>query len=459
MQEQMMHTTPPEQNYVHGFRTLPPTMLEVLRAQLGLLLTVEGLMLCQTYFRDTERREPTVGELRFLDLYARKMALRPEVLALQAPQFENPDDERVWQDLCRKAAALSKNGISPQTVPEILSACTKYLSRSGREAHYPTLRLTDPCSYAAAGYHAPKTDTDLIATTSLRKSPVPEQELALLALSPTGNAPFPAEITAFLQRYTSAIHPLGYIGEDGLLSHLLDIGCGLEIDLAGLSTDGAEPSVSTVEGLAANTLLVLTPAANLPLLFAQNATLTLLGHSLKDTRVVIRRGVFTLASLSLDFLPRWHQKRRFSPLVPMSTAHTATASDIRTESDTLIGTVKATGRGLPAILTLIHDLFLQGACFAEMSITATLTLPLATEADIANAMPLLLDYHRVTAELALPGTEGQLYCQKSLLEPTLTVAIAVKKVAAPSTETVERLQAALSTENFGALREILYENL
>lgn len=459
MQEQMMYTTPPEQNYVHGFRTLSPAMLAALRAQLGLLLTVEGLMLCQSYFRDTERREPTVGELRFLDLYARKAILRPQALALQTPQFENPDDERVWQDLCRKAAALSKNGISSQTVPEILSACTKYLSRSGRESHYPTLRLIDLCSYAAAGYHAPETDTDLIATASLRKSPVPEQELALLALSPTGNAPFPAEITAFLQRYASAIYPLGYVGEDGLLSHLLDVGCGLEIDLAGLSTDGTEPSVSTAEGLAANTLLMLTPAANLPLLFAQNTTLTLLGRSLKEARVVIRRGVSTLASLSLDFLPRWHQKHGISPMVPTSTAHTATASVIRTEGDALIGTVKATGRSLPAILTLIHDLFCQGACFGEMSITAALALPLATEADIAAAMPLLLDYHRVTAELALPGTEGQLYCRGELPEPTLTVAIAVKKTAAPSAETVERLQAALSTANFGALREILYENL
>ncbi|MBP3395591.1 MAG: hypothetical protein J6L87_00330 [Clostridia bacterium] len=461
MEEQMMQTATPDQSYIRHFCTLPPADLMSLAAELHLSLTAEGMLFAQSYFRDAERRDPTVGELRFLDLYARVAALSPEALTLDAPRFESEDDTRIWNDLCRKAQtlALAENPISPQTVSEILSVCGKYLSRSGRSAQNESLTLLDPCTYVITEHEAPVGDEALVASPHRPEVIRPMPGLALLMLSPTGSGSFAEEIVAFLHRYPGAMQPLCYVGEEGLLPHLVHADYGLELDLVGLHSAGSDDMVSALTNATHHTLLLITHEANLPLLFSQGAPLSLLGRTQREARLLIRRGATMLASLSTDFLLRWHQKRAISPTVPAATTHTVSAPLLRVVGDTLIGTVKATGRALPAMMTLLHALFLQGARFEEMSMTAALTLPCATEKNVALALPMLLDYHRVAAELAWPATEGQVCCREQLAEPTLTIAIAVQKAALPTNEATEGLLAALSAADFGALRKILYEKL
>lgn len=459
MEEQMIQALTLEQSYIRHFCTLLPADLMSLSAELQLSLTAEGMLFAQSYFRDTERRDPTVGELRLLDQYARHAVLSPEALAIDAPHFTNEGDARVWNDLCRKAEALTENPISPQTVSEILSVCGKYLSRSGRCAHFEGLTLTDPCTYAAVKFTAPESSTAAIATLQLPTVARPAPGMALLMLSPREDEHFPEEIAALLSRYPGAFQPLCYIGEEGLLAHLIHADCGLELDLVGLPIAETADRIASLTNVAQHTLLLITHEPNLPWLFSQNLSLTLLGRTRREERLLIRHGTTVLVSLSSDFLLRWHQKRVISPTVPTASAHTTTAPLLRDEGQARIGTVTATGHALPAIMALIHDLFRQGAHFGHMSITATLALPSTTEKDVAAALPLLLDYHRAVAELALPGTAGQVCCQSQLTEPALTIAIAVQKAQSRTDEAIEGLLSALSAADFGALRKILYENL
>lgn len=54
---------------VDGFCEMPEPDLEALRSELGLAMSLEDLTFCQGYFRETERRDPTLTEIRVLDTY------------------------------------------------------------------------------------------------------------------------------------------------------------------------------------------------------------------------------------------------------------------------------------------------------------------------------------------------------------------------------------------------------
>jgi phosphoribosylformylglycinamidine synthase len=104
---------PPNVAIMSGFRLRTRDELEALRADLGLAMRFEDLAFCQTYFRDTEKRDPTLTEIRVLDTY--------------------------WSDHCRHTTFLTNiNRIdidpSPFTQP-IAGALDGY--RAAREKVYP----------------------------------------------------------------------------------------------------------------------------------------------------------------------------------------------------------------------------------------------------------------------------------------------------------------------------------
>ena len=65
-----------------GFNGYSESQLDLFRQEMGLAMSLEDLVFCQTYFRDTEGRVPTITEVRVLDTY--------------------------WSDHCRHTTFLSK---------------------------------------------------------------------------------------------------------------------------------------------------------------------------------------------------------------------------------------------------------------------------------------------------------------------------------------------------------------
>jgi phosphoribosylformylglycinamidine synthase len=60
---------PPEVEILQGFLDRSPAELNLFSASLGLAMSLEDLLFCQAYFRDTEKRDPTITELRVIDTY------------------------------------------------------------------------------------------------------------------------------------------------------------------------------------------------------------------------------------------------------------------------------------------------------------------------------------------------------------------------------------------------------
>ncbi len=66
---EMSAPVPPDVSVLKGFGSLGKDGLKALVAEMGLAMSEADLEFCQTYFRDTEKREPTVTEIRVIDTY------------------------------------------------------------------------------------------------------------------------------------------------------------------------------------------------------------------------------------------------------------------------------------------------------------------------------------------------------------------------------------------------------
>ncbi|MBN1130966.1 MAG: phosphoribosylformylglycinamidine synthase [Chitinispirillaceae bacterium] len=60
---------PPDVPILNGFCGMTAKQLEQTRLHLGLAMRLDDLAFCQTYFRETEQRDPTLTEVRMLDTY------------------------------------------------------------------------------------------------------------------------------------------------------------------------------------------------------------------------------------------------------------------------------------------------------------------------------------------------------------------------------------------------------
>ena len=65
----MQADTPPDVEVIKGFIDFTPAQIAEFAKELGIAMTAEDLVFCQTYFRDKERRDPSFAEIRVIDTY------------------------------------------------------------------------------------------------------------------------------------------------------------------------------------------------------------------------------------------------------------------------------------------------------------------------------------------------------------------------------------------------------
>lgn len=66
---QMKSEVPPDVKILDRFIESSKEELEKIRVSMGLAMRLEDLLFCQAYFRDTEKRDPSLTEIRLLDTY------------------------------------------------------------------------------------------------------------------------------------------------------------------------------------------------------------------------------------------------------------------------------------------------------------------------------------------------------------------------------------------------------
>ena len=131
--------TPPDVPVLEGFNSRTAAGLEQMCAELGLAMKPQDLAFCQVYFRDTERRNPTLTEIRMLDTYWSDHCRHTTFLsALEDIQVEKgPYSDAICQALQDYEATRKRVHTSPgkeRCLMDIATLAMKELRRQGQLA-------------------------------------------------------------------------------------------------------------------------------------------------------------------------------------------------------------------------------------------------------------------------------------------------------------------------------------
>lgn len=411
----MIDKTSPEFNRmtVSNFRFLDAATMSALAQDLRLSCTSPSLFFIQHHYRTRENREPTVGELRFLDAWLSLHAKAPgarRILQVQAA----PAQLAAWQDLTKKRSTLLD--AEPPTLLDAMDTLPRYLARSGilpqQEALYcgSAEELAVRCRKSAPSLALELPDAAAALIEHPYHPTVPRQA-ALLLMSPSTNAPFADEIARLLSLpQLSRTVPLALTHGEGILPHLIPLS-GIALDTETL------PDFDTARGPAAlceagcHSLLLAAPEQDVPALLGAGYPLRLIGFIAPTGRIQLRSGTQSTLSLELSLLRSLMHthtaaltlKEQISdPVLPVFTQN----------RDTLLGGFTCCGSVERAVLSLTGAAWQRGANIAKATLCAMLTLPLEDPASLAPALSLVLDYHRAAAELTLPALHHRILCVK-----------------------------------------------
>ncbi len=455
MEENFRFTAAFGANIVTGFHLLDNTGLERLKNDLELSISPAGLAFAKRHFT-AERRDPLVGELRFLSALAQS-ANRYTTPLLTNLHIEDESNARVWQDICRQRTVLSKN--EAPTLPSIMQTATDYLARAGRMAYHKNLYCA-PDEIAAAACRGSTPDLALsIGGISAALMPnvtgaTPRAGQFLLALSAEAGLSLSCTVAHFLKTHSAfSPIPLAAIGEEGLGVHLSALPLGVELDVTSLAGYDKEQDAAGLVRACPNTVIfAVTQTAVHPLLMS-GAPVSLVGKLQGGERIVLKNGLRMLLSFPKAFLAAWQGKRQASLTVPSTPVYHEPVKISCTENETeLLAGARAEHSLLPTMLQLLKTVFLAGGDLKKASLAVTLTLPYNTE---AAALSLLLPYHRFASELSL-STASYHITVREIEKPVLTVFLAAKKKDLPCEKQCNALSAALSAGDFSALRQVLY---
>ena len=126
---------PADVETVTGFTALDRAGLDALLARLGLAMDLEDLSFLQTYFRDTERRDPTLTEVRVVDTYWSDHCRHTTFSThLDAVDIDDPAVKAAYQrylDARVEVYGEEKAAKRPQTLMDIATIGTKTLKKRG----------------------------------------------------------------------------------------------------------------------------------------------------------------------------------------------------------------------------------------------------------------------------------------------------------------------------------------
>lgn len=120
---------------VSGFTGMTDDQLEQLMKDMGFAMSLEDLKFIHTYFRDTEKRDPTIAELKVLDTYwsdhCRHTTFLTEISSVDFAEDPMSRKTRsVYDEYLKVRAELGRGG-RPVCLMDIATVAMKYLKKTG----------------------------------------------------------------------------------------------------------------------------------------------------------------------------------------------------------------------------------------------------------------------------------------------------------------------------------------
>ena len=133
-----------------GFISLDEAGLSRLLDQLGLAMDLDDLKFLQAYFRDEEKRDPTITEIRVVDTYWSDHCRHTTFSThLDHIQIQDPDVQAAYQDYLAAREAVygpEKAAQRPQTLMDLATIGAKYLKKPGKLPELDESEEINACS-------------------------------------------------------------------------------------------------------------------------------------------------------------------------------------------------------------------------------------------------------------------------------------------------------------------------
>ncbi len=129
---EMNYPSPDAVETLTGFTSLSEQELFAMVEQYGLAMDEGDLAFCQTYFRDTERRDPTITELRLIDTYWSDHC-RHTTFSTQIDKVEiqHPAAQKTWEKYLALRETLYAGREKPVTLMDLATIGAKALKAKG----------------------------------------------------------------------------------------------------------------------------------------------------------------------------------------------------------------------------------------------------------------------------------------------------------------------------------------
>ena len=128
------HAVPDHVDTVEGFTAMDEAALQELLERLGLAMDLDDLKFLQAYFRDTERRDPTITEVRAVDTYWSDHCRHTTFSThIDGGEIENPRVKEAYYHYLKLRAEVygEKAKERPETLMDIATIAAKALKKRG----------------------------------------------------------------------------------------------------------------------------------------------------------------------------------------------------------------------------------------------------------------------------------------------------------------------------------------
>lgn len=457
-----------QKGMIRRFGSYNLQQLEQMKQDLHVQMPLNKLIFCASYYRTVEKRDPSIEELQFLDLFSRGSEKSSLSIAPTELLTNDAFVAKTYADLMAKRHELNPDAKTPCTLYEMMELATAYLERAGKESAPSGL----VCSIEKRNtpYTKLGNSTVLEKRASVGLRVLPKKDLPLLKgdlllllrplITRTAKSSIPPVALLDLPAFASQIKQIRTVGKRGLFAEVLSVASCATIEPDRLSQTGEPIPLSMLVTAFEGDLLVRVSREDYPDfakaayelgLFA--AAFATVGNGTSITVVRPRGTTFTLQT---SFLKRLFPLRpvsvrlgneRSDTETPVShTAHTeSSCADLPTAS---VGTALISAasvaptqsffcNALDTTLAAVLTLAVSGCDYADQRLSVSVQLPQSTDDSyVAGAcVSTILGVYRLQAELAMPTASIRLDYDPTLDYPTLQVFSVSRGNAVPASFT------------------------
>ena len=448
--------------HVRQFGSYTTQQLERMKADLGLHMPLPKLTFCASYYRNHEKRDPSIEEIQLLDLFSEATRELPHSIAPVELLTNDTFVAQTYADMMKKRRELNPDAKAPATLAEMMNLAGAYLGRIGKTPSLPATLFLLENGATATGQASNSTVSPNGGFTlhSLKKEKQTHDTGDLLVLlrpvmglGVTGGK---APLSRLLERanLTDCFKTLRTVGKQGLLYEILNLTQGAQIELSRLSETGEPLPISMLVSAYEGDLLVRISPDRFQAFAATSHRLGIRTFAFatvkQESRIAILRNAKNLFSFAYSFLRalsplhaasvKLGNEKQYTPAPILHTprsaapckyiAQTTNAPNDLTVNQNLLCAVAASQpkngffrNALETALAPVLMLAASGCDFSAQRCAVGLTLPQNSTDPLAagEALSALLGLYRLQAELALPLASGKITTDAKLCHPEITV--------------------------------------